>query len=128
MKIKQTILITSLLMLISLLTFGQKKAWKELDEYHSVMAQTFHPAEEGNLKPVMTRSGELVAKAIALQKATIPTDYQKEGVKQSIELLAKESAALDKLVQEKKPEADIKKAITALHDRFHEVMEKCNHE
>ncbi|OIN59071.1 hypothetical protein [Arsenicibacter rosenii] len=127
MKIKQTALITGLFMLVSLLSFGQKKAWKELDDYHSVMAQTFHPAEEGNLKPVMARSGELVAKAVALQKAAIPTDYQKEGVKQSIDLLAKESAALDKLVQQKKPEADIKKAITALHDRFHEVMEKCEH-
>lgn len=127
MKITQTALVTGLFMLVSLLSFGQKKAWKELDEYHSVMAKTFHPAEEGDLKPVMTRSGELVAKAVALQKAAIPADYRKEGVKQSIDLLAKESAALDKLVQQKKPEADIKKAITALHDRFHEVMEKCEH-
>lgn len=128
MKITQTFFISCVCLLLSQLSFGQKKTWKELDEYHTVMAQTFHPAEEGNLKPLLARSGELVAKATALQQSEIPTEYRKEGVKKSVELLAKESTALDKLIREKKPEADIKKAIIALHDRFHEVMEKCEHE
>ncbi len=84
MKIKQTALVASLLLLISVCSFGQKKAWKELDEYHSVMAKTFHPAEEGNLKPVMTRSGELVAKAVALQKAGNPGRLP-EGRRQTVD-------------------------------------------
>ena len=127
-QLTHLVALTGMLMVLSQICFGQKKSWKALDDYHTVMAQTFHPAEEGNLKPVMTRSGELVAKATALQKSDIPVDYQKEGVKQSVDLLAKESIALDKLIQQKKPEAAIKKAITALHDRFHEVMEKCEHD
>ena len=106
---------------------AQKAAWKELDEYHAVMAATFHPAEEGNLQPVLTRAGELAEKATVLKKSTIPTDYQKEGVKASVDLLAKESTDLAKMVKDKKPEAELKKAIFALHDRFHEVMEKCHH-
>ena len=31
------------------------------------------------------------------------------------------------MVKKKANEEELKKAIFALHDRFHEVMEKCNH-
>jgi len=106
---------------------AQQPAWKELDNYHTVMAQTFHPSEEGNLQPIKERSGELADKAKALKKSAIPTAYQKPGVKETLNLLAKESKALDKMVRKKKPDADITKSLAALHDRFHEVMEKCHH-
>lgn len=106
---------------------AQQPAWKELDDYHTVMAQTFHPSEEGNLQPIKERSGELADKAKALKKSAIPAAYQKPGVKETLNLLAKESKALDKMVRKKKPDADITKSLAALHDRFHEVMEKCHH-
>ena len=106
---------------------AQQPAWKELDDYHTVMAQTFHPSEEGNLQPIKARSGELADKAKTLQKSAIPAAYQKPGVKETLDLLAKESKALDKMVRKKKPDADITKSLAALHDRFHEVMEKCHH-
>ena len=108
-------------------THAQSAEWKELDDYHKVMASTFHPSEEGNLQPIKERSGELADKAKALQKSTIPAAYQKPGVKESLDLLAKESKALDKMVRKKKPDADITKSLTALHERFHEVIEKCHH-
>ncbi len=101
--------------------------WPELDEYHEVMSKTFHPAEAGDLKPVYANAAELATKAEVLKKSAVPTKYQKDGVKESIELLEKESAALAKMVKKKKSEEELKKAIFALHDRFHEVMEKCHH-
>lgn len=101
--------------------------WPELDNYHAVMAKTFHPAEEGNLKPLYANAEELAAKAVVLKKSVIPAKYQKPGVKESVEALEKESAALAKMVKKKKSEDELKKAIFALHDRFHEVMEKCHH-
>ena len=106
---------------------AQKPTWKALDDYHTVMSQTFHPSEEGNLKPIKERSGELAAKAKTLQKSEIPTAYQTPGVKETLVLLAKESKALDKIVRKKKSDAEITKTLTALHERFHEVMEKCHH-
>jgi hypothetical protein len=118
------------ILLLSGIAFGaqaQSAPWKELDEYHKVMAATFHPSEEGNLQPIRERSGELAAKAKTLYKSSIPTAYQKPGVKETLKLLAKESKALDKMVQRKKSDAEVTKALAALHDRFHEVMEKCHH-
>ncbi|MFD2520624.1 DJ-1/PfpI family protein [Emticicia soli] len=101
--------------------------WPELDDYHTTMSQTFHPAEEGNLKPLYANAFELALKATVLRKSVIPAKYQKPGVKESIEMLEKESVALAKMVKKKKTDEELKKAIYALHDRFHEVMEKCHH-
>ena len=121
------IFFTLLLVSAGFPALAQEPAWKELDDYHKVMASTFHPSEEGNLQPIKERSGELSDKAKALQKSTIPAAYQKPGVKETLDLLAKESKALDKMVRKKKPDADITKSLAALHDRFHEVIEKCHH-
>lgn len=123
---KQVIFI-AFLMLAGLNAKAQQPAWKELEEFHTVMSQTFHPSENGDLQPIKTRSGELAAKAKALQKSAIPTAYQKPGVKESLKLLAKESKAFDKAVHKKMADAEITRTMSALHDRFHEVMEKCNH-
>ncbi|HAK80338.1 MAG TPA: 4-methyl-5(B-hydroxyethyl)-thiazole monophosphate biosynthesis protein [Runella sp.] len=105
----------------------KQESWPELDDYHAVMAQTFHPAEEGNLKPLYANAEQLAAKASILKKSVVPAKYQKLGVKESVEALEKESVALAKMVKKKKSEDELKKAIFALHDRFHEVMEKCHH-
>ena len=101
--------------------------WVALDEYHKVMSATFHPAENGDLKPLYQNAANLATKAKTLKLSAIPADFQKDGVANSIALLEKESIALAKLVAKKKPEAELKKNIFALHDRFHEIMEKCNH-
>lgn len=123
---KKTLLI-ALFSVSSLFTFAQKAAWKELDDYHAVMSQTFHPAENGDLKPLFKNAAELASKAMILKNAEIPTAYQKDGVAASIKSLEKESKALAKMVKKNKSEEELKKAIFALHDRFHEVMEKCHH-
>jgi hypothetical protein len=54
--------------MITAFAFAQPKPsdWAELKEFHGVMSQTFHPAEEGKLDPIKTRSTEMVEKAVAL--------------------------------------------------------------
>lgn len=99
--------------------------WPALDEYHKVMSKTFHPAEEGNLDPLKSNAADLAAKATLLKQSKIPADFKKEGIKQSVSLLEKESAALAKLVKNKKSDEELMKAITALHDRFHEIVGLC---
>ena len=65
-----------LLLFASITAFAQNKTeWKELSAFHGVMSQTFHPAEEGDLKPIRERSGELVEKAKAWKASAIPADY-----------------------------------------------------
>ena len=121
------IVFTLFVTILALSANAQKPKWSQLEDYHAVMAKTFHPAEEGNYKPILENAGELAKLSTILKKSEIPANYQKPGVKESIKALEKESKGLAKLVVKKATEEDLKKAIFALHDRFHEVMEKCNH-
>jgi hypothetical protein len=69
----------------------------------------------------------LAEKASVLAKSTVPDAYKKKNLQTTLQQLETESAALHKMVIDKKTNEEIKKAIFALHDRFHEIMEKCHH-
>ena len=125
--------IISLALLIVILVFNQsvqaqKKApWKEMEDFHTVMGATFHPAEEGKLEPLKTRSSELAAKAIAWKNSTAPEGYNQSAVKKKLKKLAKDAKEINKMVQKNASDRDLKEEITELHDVFHEIMEKCEH-
>jgi hypothetical protein len=89
------------------------------------MSKTFHPAEEGNIEPTKASAALLAEKAKLLSQSAIPETLNKPGMKELVAKLEKESFALAKLVKSKKPDAKLKEAIFALHDRFHEIMGKC---
>ena len=108
---------------------GDKKVeWPEWTAFHGVMAATFHPAEEGNFKPIRTRSGELLAKAEEWQKSKAPKDLDKPEVKKLLVVLVKESKELDTMVKNKASDEELKKALTALHERFHSIVGACSNE
>ena len=108
---------------------AQKKAkWKEMDAFHEVMAKTFHPAEEGKLEPVKTRNKEMLDKATAWQNSTAPEGYNQKAVKKSLNDLVKGAKEINKLVKENAQDNIIKEKLSALHDVFHEIMEKCEKE
>ncbi len=103
-------------------------AWPEIKVFHKVMAQTFHPSEEGNLQPIKERSGEMVEKANALKTAKIPTEFNTKEIIASVNKLVKDSKTLDKLVKSKATDAKITKALSGLHDTFHTIVGLCTHE
>lgn len=101
-------------------------SWPELKSFHTVMTQTFHPSEEGNLEPIKTRSAEMVAKVGALQKSKIPAEFDKKEVKDAVNKLAIDSKKLHELIENKGTDKEIKKALSDLHDTFHLIVEKCS--
>ncbi len=102
--------------------------WAELKTFHGVMSTTFHPAEEGNLEPIRTRSKEMYDKATALAKSDIPAEFNKPEIKDAVKRLRSGSKALNKLVKKKGSDAEVTKSITALHDVFHEIVGLCRDE
>ncbi|MBM3855473.1 MAG: hypothetical protein FJ399_20345 [Verrucomicrobia bacterium] len=101
-------------------------SWAELKEYHSVMSVAFHSAEDGNLEPVKTRSGELAEVSKKWLASKPPADFDQPAIKEKLRLLQAESAALDRLVRGKKAsDAEIKETLFKLHDRFHEIVGAC---
>lgn len=106
----------------------EKAQWKEMDSFHEVMSKTFHPAEEGKFEPIRTRSAEMLDRATAWEKSTPPAGYNKDAVSKTLKELVKGAGEINKLVGEKATDAIIKEKLSALHDLFHEIMEKCEKE
>lgn len=109
-------------------TKGKFDDWPALKDFHKVMSQTFHPSEEGDLKPIKARSAEMVAKADLLAKSIIPTEFNKKEVVAAVQKLKADSKKLDKLVKGKKSDKEITEALAKLHDVFHEIIGLCTNE
>lgn len=116
-----------LLLFASITAFAQNKTeWKELSAFHGVMSQTFHPAEEGDLKPIRERSGELVEKAKAWKASAIPADYTDvKGIQESLNALVDGSIKLDAKIKAGAKDEEIVKDLSALHDVFHTIVGLC---
>ena len=102
--------------------------WPAIKEFHEVMSQTFHPAEEGNFAAIKARSEEMMTKAAKLLTSDIPTEFKTKAILASAGKLETQSAALHKLVTSGANDDVIFKSITTLHDTFHEIVGLCSEE
>ena|SRR5690348_15109708 len=107
-------------------SFGQEKAkWKEMEDFHVIMSSTYHPAEEGKLEPIRKRSKEMVDKAVAWEKSTAPSGYDKKAVSTTLKKLVTGAKEIDRMVKANANDQALKTKLSSLHDVFHEIMEKC---
>lgn len=108
---------------------AQVKDWKEKNEFHKVMSQTFHPAEEGNLAPIKSKIAEMQANAVAFQKSEIPVELpNKEEIKKNLDELVNGTKVLAKKIKKNASDEVIKTQLTALHDVFHKIVGLCSAE
>lgn len=122
-----------LLFLLSFLFVGVKSAsaqeiytkWPQLKDMHTIMSETFHPAEEGDFKPIRTRSGELAGVAEKLFNSPIPNEFDKPAVRKAVAKLNKGAKELDKMARGKTKDKKLMKAFEKLHDVFHEISGLC---
>jgi len=123
---KKLFLFASAIM-ISVLAMAQPKPsdWKELSAFHDIMSETFHPAEEGKLDPIKTRSHEMVDAAKKWQKSTPPSEFDKPEIKNALSKLVSGSKELEKMVKKNATDTDLTKKLTDLHDVFHEIVGLC---
>jgi hypothetical protein len=82
--------------------------------------------EEGDLKPIRSRAGEMAEKARLWNESKPPKTYDKPEIKEQLGKLVTESKSLADLVSEKAPDDKVKESLTALHDRFHEIIGLCH--
>ncbi len=126
--LKTFLALTFILVVNSISAQSTFEKWPAIKEFHEIMSQTFHPAEEGNFAPIKARSEEMMTKAANLQKSDIPAAFKTEAILASAGKLETQSAALHKLVTSGATDDAIFKLITALHDTFHEIVGLCSEE
>jgi hypothetical protein len=108
---------------------GEKHApspWKELDQYHTLMAAVWHPArDKSDMAPARQKAGELAAAGRALAASTPPKGCDAPAYLPKVKGLSAESDKVAGMVVAKAGDVELKAAVKALHDSFHGVEEGC---
>lgn len=119
----------ALLVASNAISAQDKVDWREKNRFHRSIGETFHPMEEGDFKPIRSRSAELVQNSIAWQKSAIPADFKDiKNIKKNLKIIVKQSKALDAKIKKNASDEVIKNDLTALHDTFHTIVGLCKHE
>jgi hypothetical protein len=97
--------------------------WKEMDEFHMIMAETFHPYKDSaNLEPIKTRASELAGAAEKWANSPLPEKANNDSMKGKLEDLKNSTSALVQTVNAGDNDA-IKTKLTQVHDLFHSIQE-----
>lgn len=104
---------------------AQNKSWAEAKRFHHFMSTSFHPAEEGNFKPLREKADSLYLAAVAWQASPVPADYKEKETKETLDKLVTETKAIAEAVKNNAADADLLKMITGAHDTFHHIVGEC---
>lgn len=102
-----------------------KATWKAQEEFHSVLAGTFHPMEDGDFGPVRKRADEMARKARTWSRSRPPKGYDAAKIRPLLAKLEREATEVAKLVARQAADEDIKQALTKLHDTYHAIAGEC---
>jgi hypothetical protein len=119
------ILICLVMALPFVVTAQEKSDWKEMSNFHTLMSTSFHPSEEGNLKPVKTKSDSLVIAAKLWKASKVPAGYKPKETSETLTKLVKQLGELNTAVKAGKNDATLKGMIKEAHEIFHDIVEKC---
>ena len=107
------------------ITAQEKSDWKEMQNFHSLISATFHPSEEGNLKPLKAKSDSLLSAAKIWKAAKVPSGFKPAETAETLTKLVKQCELVSISVKAKKDDVTLKAKIKEAHDIFHSVAEKC---
>jgi hypothetical protein len=97
--------------------------WKEMDDFHMIMAETFHPFKDSaDLQPVKAKASELKAAAEAWANSPIPEKADDDHMKSHLQELRSEAEALEDIVRTG-TDTEIGSQLTKVHDKFHHIQE-----
>lgn len=100
--------------------------WKEMDAFHAVLGGTFHPAaDKGDFAPLKANAQTLADKAKSWAGSTAPATCATQENTKAVGTIAASTATLAEKVMSGASDADLKAAITAIHDTFETVEKSC---
>jgi len=101
--------------------------WPEMDSFHMIMAEAFHPYKDStNLEPVKRLSEEMAMEADKWASSTLPAKVNNDAVKAQLNQLKTDTRALADKIKGGASDAEIGSSLKSLHDSFHGIMEAWN--
>lgn len=114
-----------LIALVGITTGANAQGWKELSNFHHYMSDTFHPAENGDYKPLREKADSLYLSAVAWQLAPIPADYKEKETKETLAKLVGEVKAIAEAIKKGIDDKALFTMINNAHDTFHKIVGEC---
>ena len=103
---------------------ASEEEWKPMDEFHMVMAESFHPfRDSADLGPAKANAEAMVAAAEKWLDAPIPEKVNNDETKTKLKQLKDEAVAFA-TISKTDDENAIGEALTKLHDLFHSIQEE----
>jgi hypothetical protein len=97
--------------------------WPEMDEFHMVMAESFHPYKDSsNIEPAKANAAEMARVAEKWANAPIPEKVNNDEIKANLAQLKMDATAFTQIAQSGDT-TKIGGALTDLHDQFHKLQE-----
>jgi hypothetical protein len=121
---KQLIILLAIIPL-TIFVKAQSKEWKEEKAFHSLMSSSFHPAEEGNFKPLKQKADSLVIASKAWQASAIPANYKIKETKEELQKLVAQCIKIQTALKANATNEELKKQITEAHEIFHHIVGEC---
>lgn len=98
--------------------------WKEMDSFHMIMADAFHPYKDSaNLAPAKKLAEEMAMEAGKWASAPLPEKVNNDDVRQSLNKLKEDTRALADLIKSGADDSSVGASLNSLHDSFHGIME-----
>lgn len=99
--------------------------WAEMDEFHTVIADVYHPLKDSNnLEPIKKEHANVLTAAKKWKAAPLPDKVDNDEMKEMLTELENQAALLHTQVENGADDSQITSHLTQLHDTFHSIMEK----
>lgn len=97
--------------------------WKEMDDFHMLMAEAFHPYKDSaNLAPAKEKAEALASSAEQWKNAPLPEKVNTDDVKTALAQLATDATAFASTVKSGDDKV-IGESLNKIHDEFHHIQE-----
>ena len=101
--------------------------WAEMDSFHMVMAEAFHPYKDSaNLEPAKQLAEEMALEAEKWASSSLPEKVNTDAVKANLNQLKTDTRALADQIKSGATDEVIGASLKSLHDSFHGIMEAWN--
>lgn len=108
---------------------SEENEWAEMDSFHMIMAEAFHPyTDSANLEPVKHLAEEIAQEAEKWASAALPEKVKNDDMKARLNQLKADTRALSEMIKGGALDEEIGTSLQALHDSFHIIMVAWNDE
>ena len=101
--------------------------WKEMDAFHAHMMQAWHPVRQrDDVAPARAHAAPMADAAEAWARAAVPRACDTPATRDAVAAIARDARAFATLAaRADAPDAEVRQALAALHERFEPVEHGC---